>query len=52
MTVARKIVRDVEYENDADRQAAIDLVETMLPGALSAIKIASTALVGLWTFLE
>ena len=45
MTVARKIVRTVEYKNDADRQAAIDLVENMLPGALTAIKIASTALI-------
>ena len=45
MTVARKIVRDVKYETEADRQAAIDLVETMLPGALTAIKMASTALI-------
>ena len=45
MTVARKIVREAKYENDADRQAAIDLVETMLPSALTAIKMASQALI-------
>ena len=44
MTVARKVVREVEYEDESQRKAAIDLVETMLPGALTAIKMASAAL--------
>ena len=45
MTVARRIVREVQYDSEADRKAAIDLVENVLPGALTAIKMASAVLV-------
>ena len=45
MTVARKIVAEVNYESEADREAALSLVNTMLPGAMAAIKLGAAALI-------